>query len=403
MSVISIHSNASNPPSEDELLERATNLVPMLRNRADEIEKNRSVPSDIIQEFVKAGFFRVLQPKKWGGWEMEPKVFWKILMELGRGCSSSAWNMMILGVHQWEFGMLPEQAAKDVWGNDSSVIVASSYATAGKVTPVDGGYLLEGTWPTSSGTDHGQWAFIGGALKNEKGVPYDRLSFLVPKTDYEIVDDWYVFGLAGTGSKSLKIKKAFVPAHRAHSVVKYEMSDRPTPYLYPFMETFWGSVSAVICGYGQAAIDCYREQMKGRQRIDINVPVSLSPYVKDRLGNAVVRVSSAKARLFQIADESYQFAQRRQLVPLEVRVRHLAEIAQVGRNIEEATLLLYKATASRGLFLNNPFQRILRDVLAATNHVTQNGDDTAGVLGGYLLGIEPPPLIFAPLDSVEPV
>lgn len=386
-------------PSADELVQRAQALVPILRSRAEEVEKNRSVPSEIIQEFVKAGFFKVLQPKKWGGWEMEPQVFWKILMELGRGCSSSAWNMMILGVHQWEFGVMSEQAGNDVWGEDPSVIVASSYATAGTVTPVEGGYVLEGAWPTSSGTDHGQWAFIGGVLKNQDGVAYDRLSFLVPRADYELIDDWHVFGLAGTGSKSLRITKAFVPTHRAHSVVKYTMSDRGETYLYPFMETFWASVSAVICGFGQAAIDCYREQMKGRQRIDSNTPVAVSPYVKDRLGNAVIRVSSAKSRLFQIAAETSPIVQQRKLVPLEMRVRHLAEIAQVGRNIEEATLLLYKATASRGIFLNNPFQRILRDVLAATNHVTQNGDDTAGLLGGYLLGVEPPPLIFGALDS----
>lgn len=401
MSAILKQTTSTNVPCAQELVDRAHAMIPMLKERADSVEKNRVVSGDTISAFVDAGFFKILQPKRWGGWAMSPEVFWRVLMELGRGCSSSAWNMMILGVHQWEFGHLPEQAGDDVWGEDNTTIVASAYAPAGSVTKVDGGYLLNGKWPTSSGTDHGQWAFIGGFLKNDDGVPYDRYSFLVSRSDYEIVDDWYVFGLAGTGSKSLMIKNAFVPEHRAHSMAEYSMSERGDMYLWPFSTIFFGSVSAVICGFGQAAIDIYSEQMKARTVTGTNIGVAVSPYVRDRLGNAVVRVSSARARLLQMMAETTPQVMQRQLISMDDRVRHLCEIAHVGRNVEEAVLLLYKATGARGIFLNNPMQRVLRDVLAAANHITQNADDTAGVLGGYMLGAGVPPLMFSPVTQAD--
>lgn len=386
-------------PSADELVERARALVPMLREGAAQVERDRSVPASTIQAFMDAGFFRVLQPRRWGGWEMPPEVFWRILMELGRGCSSSAWNMMILGVHQWEFGLLPTQAGDDVWGQDDRVLVASSYAATGEVRAVEGGYVLNGRWPTSSGTDHGQWAFLGGMLKDANGTPFDRGAFLVSRKDYELVDDWHVFGLAGTGSKSLVVREAFVPSHRMHSIIDYRASDRGEMYLWPFMTVFCGSVSAVLCGFGQQAIDIYAEQMKVRRNTGTGIASALSPYVRDRLGNAVVRVSSARARLMQILAETMPLVQRRQLLGLDDRVRYACEIAQVGRNVEEAVLLLYKATGARGIFLDNPMQRVLRDVLAASNHITQNGDDTAGILGGHLLGADLPPLMYAPLSQ----
>lgn len=394
MSYVIEKPNIYQQPSAKDLIDRAHAMIPMLRERAQSVEDNRKVSKETIQEFIDAGFFKILQPKRWGGWEMNPEVFMRVLMELGRGCCSSAWNMMILGVHQWEFGHLPTQAGDDVWGEDNTVLIASSYPTAGKVTQVEGGYFLEGQWPTSSGSDHGQWAFFGGFLRDEKGVPYEKYSFLVPRSEYEVIDDWHVFGLKGTGSKSCRIKGAFVPFHRAHSMSNYCLTDRESMYLWPFTLIFYASVSAVICGFGQQAVDIYTDQMKVRTQVGTGASAANSPYVRDRLGNAVVKISSAKARLFQIMAETTPLVTDRQLIARDDWARYMCEIAHVGRNIEEAVLLLYKATGARGLYSSNPMQRVLRDVLAAANHITQNADDTSGMLGGVMLGIEPPPFVL---------
>ena len=195
MSIAVLEQTATEIPTSEELVVRAAAMVPALRARADEIEKARTVPADVVQMFKEAGFFRILQPKAHGGWEMNPIVFMRVLGELGRGCCASAWIMMILGVHNWEFGMMDDRAAQDVWGEDDETIIASSYPPMGDITKVAGGWRIKGRWPTSSGSDHGKWAFIGALEKNEKGVPVDRHALLVKREDYEIIDDWFTFGL----------------------------------------------------------------------------------------------------------------------------------------------------------------------------------------------------------------
>ncbi|KFX69648.1 acyl-CoA dehydrogenase [Pseudomonas taeanensis MS-3] len=385
---------ASHVPSEAELIQRARDLLPMLIEKADSVEQNRMVSKETIQAFVDAGFFKILQPAAFGGWEMNPAVFYKVLMELGRGCCSSAWNMMILGVHQWEFGSLSEQTCEDVWGQDNAVIIASSYPPFGKVEEVEGGYMISGTWKTSSGCDHGKWAFLGGLRRDASGNVIDRLSMLVPSSAWEIEDDWHTFGLAGTGSKSLNVKETFVPYHHTHSLIKYELDDRGSNYLFPFNQIFFGSVSALICGMAQGGIDEYTRQMQVRTNTTDGGGAALSPYVKDRLGNAVVRVRSARARLLQMMADTTELVERRELVPTFDRVHHMLDIARAGRDCEEAVMLLFKATSARGIYLNNPLQRIMRDVIAASNHITQNADDTAGMLGAYLLGQSLPPMIY---------
>jgi 3-hydroxy-9,10-secoandrosta-1,3,5(10)-triene-9,17-dione monooxygenase len=385
-------------PSPDELVARAAAMVPALRARADEIEAARCVPDDVIEMFKEAGFFRILQPRKYGGYEMNPVVFMRVLGELGRGCCASAWNMMILGVHAWEFGIMDEAAAVDVWGNDDETIVASSYAPVGEMTEVEGGYRLRGRWPTSSGTDHGQWAFIGALKKNDKGIPVDRYALLVKREDYEIIDDWHVFGLAGTGSKSLLIKDAFVPAHRAHSMLDYELDDRPTNYLFPFAMIFYSSVSAVIIGFAQGAIDVFVDQMQVRTDNGSGAATRLSPYVKDRLANAVAKVRASRARMEQMMAYATGIVERRELISVDARIHYMLDMARIGRECEEAVLLLYKCCGARGVYKSNPIQRYLRDTLVAANHITQDADNNAAALGGYLLSGDLPPLLYSKPD-----
>lgn len=383
-------------PTADELVARATALLPMLREKAASVEANRMVSTETIQAFKDAGFFKILQEKRWGGWEMDPSVFWRVLMELGRGCPASTWNMMILGVHQWEFAHMDPRAAQDVWAEDNTIAVASSYGPTGRCEKVEGGYKLSGQWKCSSGTDHGQWAFVGGLVHDENGVAVDRIALLVPRTEYTIVDDWYVFGLCGTGSKSLEMKDVFVPEYRTHSLSAYQLNDRPSSYLHPFGTIFCGSVSAALVGFTQGAIDTYVEQMSTRT-LSANASMKaaqVNPAVRDRLGHAVGLMRSSRSRLLQVMAESGEYVYRRELVPEELRVGHVLDISRVGNECTQAVLKLFPALGARGLYSDNPMQRFLRDILAGSNHMTQNIDDSAGLTGARLLGTPLPPTAY---------
>lgn len=380
---------AVNIPTEAEIVQRARDMIPMLRERAEACEQNRMVSKETIAAFQEAGFFRILQPRRWGGYEMSPNVLNKVLMELARGCPSSAWNVMVLGVHPFEVGLLPTQCGDELWGKNDAQLVSSSYAPFGTVKAVEGGYILNGEWLTSSGCDHAAGgAFVGGRVE-ENGEQVFR-SFWIQRSDFEIVDDWFVVGLAGTGSKKLIIKDVFVPGYRSHAIGAYgEESHGGVENLYkmPFFYVFYAAVSSVIIGMARGMVDLYVEHMRPRQNINQAVGAAVNdPFIKSRLGEAEAKILGATARVLHNTDEAWSYASKGELVPLEVRIRHFATNQFTGGECFEAAHMIFKKTSTRGIWMNSPMQRQMRDILVGANHITQNQDNIGDLLGGHLLG-----------------
>ena len=314
-------------PSEDEIVARARELIPVLRSRAEACEKARQVLPETIKDFKEAGFFRILQPKSFGGYEMNPNALNRVLMELARGCPSSAWIVMVLGVHPFEVGLLGERVGTELWADDDSTLVSSSYAPFGTVTKVEGGYVLNGEWLTSSGCDYAAGgAFLGGRVA-ENGEQVFR-SFWVKREAFEIVDDWFVVGMAGTGSKKLVVKDAFVPDYRSHVIAAYgEETHGHVENLYkmPFFYVFYAAVSSVLIGMAQGMADLYVEHMTPRQNINQAVGAAVNdPFIKQRLGEATAKILACASRVLHNTEEAYAYAQRGELVPLDVRIRHFA-------------------------------------------------------------------------------
>ena len=376
-------------PSEAEIVARAEALIPWLRERADACEKARMVSRETIQKFKDAGFFKILQPKRWGGYEMHPNVLNKVLMELARGCPSSAWNVMVLGVHPFEVGLLPTQCGDELWGQDNTRLVSSSYAPFGTVTKVDGGYVLNGEWLTSSGCDHADGgAFLGGRVE-ENGEQVFR-SFWVQRSDFDIIDDWYVVGLAGTGSKKLSIRDVFVPAYRSHVIGAYDQEshgDVNNLYKMPFFYVFYAAVSSVLIGMARGMVDLYIEHMVPRQNLNQAVGAAVQdPFIKGKLGEAYAKILGATTRVLHNTEEAWGYASKGELVPLDTRIRHFATNQFTGGEVFDAAHMIFKKTSTRGVWLNCPMQRQLRDLLVGTNHITQNQDNIGDLLGGQLLG-----------------
>ncbi len=194
-----------------ELLVKARALAPSLAQRAAETGQLRRIPDETIAAFQEAGLFRMLQPARWGGAEVDPRVFFDVQMTIAAACPSSAWVLGVVAVHNWQLALFAEAAQEEVWGTDPCTLISSSYATTGKVVRADGGYRISGRWSFSSGCDHCQWVFLGGFVppEGESKTP-DMRTFLLPRSDYRIDDNWHVAGLKGTGSKDIVVEDAFV-------------------------------------------------------------------------------------------------------------------------------------------------------------------------------------------------
>src|SRR4051794_25870780 len=120
-------SQASETPSAEELLARARAMIPALKARARQCTADRNVPAETIAEMREAGFFRILQPKRWGGFEMHPNVFFGVQKALAEGCMSTGWMYGVLGCHPYELALFDDRAQVEVWGDDNSMLVSSTY------------------------------------------------------------------------------------------------------------------------------------------------------------------------------------------------------------------------------------------------------------------------------------
>ena len=218
-----------------ELLKRARELVPRLDARATEAERLRRLPDETVREFHEAGLFRVLQPRRVGGSELD----YGILVELGAavalGCASSAWTLTNLASHHWMLAMFPPDAQEDVWGTDADALIGASFVfPAGRAHGVANGYVLSGRWPLASGIDLCGWTLLGAIVGGEdENEPAEYRIFILPRKDYRIIDTWHAGGLEAIGSNDVEVSGAFVPAHRSLPADHTKGGDTPGTVLNP--------------------------------------------------------------------------------------------------------------------------------------------------------------------------
>src|SRR6201993_1537830 len=195
-----------------DMVARARALIPELRERASRTEALRRLPPETERALHDTGLFRILQPKRVGGSELDYVALVDCADALGQADASVAWNFANLSSHHWMLGMFDPRAQDAVWSKDADALIASSFIfAAGRATKVEGGYRLNGHWPFSSGVESCEWNMLASVVWSEDeadGVEY-RI-FLLPETDYTILDTWKAAGLRGTASNDVEVRDAFV-------------------------------------------------------------------------------------------------------------------------------------------------------------------------------------------------
>jgi 3-hydroxy-9,10-secoandrosta-1,3,5(10)-triene-9,17-dione monooxygenase len=374
------------------LIETARSLAPTLRERARQTELDRNVPALTVKELQEAGLFRALQPKPYGGYELPPTAFYEAAMELAAACGSTGWVYGVVGVHAWQLALFPEETQEEVWGEDSSTLVSSSYAPTGIVEPVDGGYRIRGRWSFSSGCAHCPWVFLGGIVVRD-GVP-DHVTFLVPDSDYSIDDVWHVAGLAGTGSNDIVIEDAFVPARRAQptsSQIGGAGTYSSPLYQLPFASVFANAITAATIGIAMGAVDAYREHTLHRVRASYGgEQAAADPFSQVRLADAAGELDDARVQLRRNMNELLQLAEAGQEIPEEFRVRIRRDQVRGSRAALQATDRVFESAGGRALFLDMPIQRAWRDVHAARVHAVNDTERGLQMYGAHALVGEVP-------------
>ena len=383
--------DAKTVPSTIEMIARARAMIPVLAARAPQAERERRLPKETMADMKQAGFFQVLQPKRWGGYEMDMWTYFEIQMALAEGCMSTAWMYGVVGVHPWLMALYADQAAQEVWGEDNNTLICSSLMPTGVATPVKGGFRYNGRWRYSSGCDHTSWAFLGGALADN---PNDRRIFLVPRSDFEIVDTWHVSGLKATGSHDVVVKDAFVPEHRTQSYadnfkgVAPGLAVNKAPlYRLPFGQVFFRGVSTASIGALQAMLDAFLEYSKGHTNRSLAAKTADDPIVHLTCAEVVVAIDEMRTILHRNFQVLESYAARGEMPPIELRIAYKFHNSVVAERCSSLAARLFKQAGGASIYADLPFGRILADINTARQHLSNQFETTGRTYGATLFGI----------------
>ncbi len=385
-----------------EAIERARALVPALRSRAARAEEERSMPADTEAELHRAGLLRFCQPKRWGGMELDYVALFDIPAELGRGCASTAWNAANLGIHHWMLALYDERAQAEVWGENPDALIASGIAyPQGGARRVDGGLVISGHWNFSSGVDGSQWNMLAvmvreGTGKDGSAVVVDHCMCLVPRGDFEIVDDWHVLGMRSTGSKSVRAKDLFVPAHRALSMYLARGGDgfpgarsNPNPhYRVPLSGLGSHCIAGAAVGNALGALELTLDAVRDRSTNYTAARMRDFQAVQLRVAAAGARADAARLIVRHDCLEAQAIAESGRAPTLEEKLRFKRNVAYAVQLCTEAVDNLHAMAGARGIYDAYPIQRLFRDAHALMGHIGFSWDAQGAPWGQVALGGE---------------
>jgi 3-hydroxy-9,10-secoandrosta-1,3,5(10)-triene-9,17-dione monooxygenase len=385
---------ATGAPQPAEIIARAHAMKAILAERSLEARRQRRIADATIADMQRAGFFRVLQPKRWGGYEMDLLTFYEVELALAQGDMSTGWIYGVSGVHPWFMALLDDRAAQEVWGRNSGVLICSSLMPAGTAVPVPGGHRLSGRWKYASCCEHCEWALLGAVVEANGDVPPEGRIFLVPRTQYESIDSWRVSGLQATGSWDIVVEDVLVPAYRSQGMLDNFRLKGPgqalnTSSLYrvPFGQIFVRGISTAALGALQGMLDALLDY--GRTRVTrAGGSAAENPFVQLACAETAAALDEMKSTLHRNFKNLHAYAGCGETPPLAERLQYKFQSTEVTERCTQLAARIFKATGASGLFEQLPFGGVLADIMAARAHISNQFEHVGSSWGAVMFGRE---------------
>lgn len=377
----------------DSLVDRARALHDLIASHREENERNRMVSPVVMDALKESGILRGLQSVKYGGLEVHPAEWFQAMVEVSAADVSTGWLVGILGVHPFEFAQMAIEMQDELYADNPNTLVSSSYTPASTVTSAPGGYRITGKHPTSSGVDHAQWVVVGGVVQDMEG-PESRRTFVIPMEDVKVVDDWYVMGLSGTGSKSIAFDDVFVPAHRSacrrdlmnSTGPGMAINDRPLFHI-PHGAVYGSAGAGPAIGGAKGAYKHYLEQIATYIKRGTGQNKALDPMTHLRLADAQSLIEAAEHRCVWAYEDMYSKASTGEEIALADRAHYSWRMAQAAEDSVTAIRRMFESRGAHAVYDHNPLQQFYRDVLVARQHGTQDRDARTSVVARAELGL----------------
>ena len=365
----------------DEMIDRARRMRPVLLERQAQCEALGRLPEETNNAFVRAGFYRILQPRTFGGYEFDVPTFVDVMVEVSRGCPSSGWVLALTSGHPHTLSYLGEQAQREAYGDDGEFRAPFVATPSVFARPVDGGYVLSGGWDYASGCDIATHV-LGHVLAptgREGELPAIKFALLT-RDQITIVDNWDVVGMRGTGSRRVEVRDVFVPAHRVAPSVAFGL-DEALPSIHPNpmyrgkpLSLLMMEIACVSVGIARASLDSYEAILRGKR---VRGPISPyrfeAPMHQRNFADASALIETAQAALRQIAREYMSLTewQASGAAPFSDEDDHrlLLIEQQIARGCFEAVTLMFQTGGSSAGKSGAPLERYMRDMSFVMTHM----------------------------------
>ncbi len=381
--------------SHEDAASRAHDLVPALRSRAAAAEAARVMLPETVSDLQRTGLLRILQPKRWGGMELDFLAYVEVPMALARGCASTSWNTVNLSIHNWMLALYDERAQAEVWDKDPAALIAAGIAyPQGRARKVSkDGFVISGRWNFSSGVNIAEWCMLAVTVR-EGDTIVDHRMCLLDKSQYDIIDDWHTLGMRSTGSMTVTVNDVFVPEYRALCAYAIRGGDgfpgakgHPNPLYRIALNALGGhGIAATAVGNAMAALECTLALVQERSTNYSGLRMRDQQLVQHRVSTAAVKIEAAQLMLRTDAIEAQAQAKRRVVPTMQEKLRFKRNAAYAAGLCLEAVDLLHTVTGATGIYQNYPLERIFRDAHALGAHISLNYDVQVPAWGLAALG-----------------
>jgi alkylation response protein AidB-like acyl-CoA dehydrogenase len=375
--------------------QRIVKLQPLIRENARQAEVLRRPVSEVIAAIRKTGMFYLMMPRAYGGMGATPNDLLDVTVPIAEACMSTAWVSSFVVNHSWLFSHFPEQAQRETWGGRYPYMTITTVSNPiGVARRVKDGYRVSGRWKWGSGVTHADW-IMGFVNLETDGDPALGLA-LFPVQDAKIIDTWYTDGLCGTGSHDILIEDLFVPAHR--TVLIGPILDGTSGAAERFGSSLYGMPMVPFLGFAaagpaiggaKAAIAAITARLAVHTRVGDSVAQVQKPISQARLARADLLVRAAEMLIRQVGLEMPQYQSLAVEERLGARVRWRAQTAQSVHLCREAVQMAGASAGSSLHFLDNPLQRIMRDLTVQSTHYAFDQDSAEEQYGRALVGLTP--------------
>ncbi len=389
-------------PDRDEILDRVKKIAPELRKRADATNELRKLHPESLALIRDAGMFRILQPRRLGGYELDLGTFNLASREMAKACPSTAWVLSVTGAHTWILAMYPEACQDAIAADDPDTFIPGALTPQGIASVAERGMRVSGQWQFASGIDHGAWGMFGARLESSTPERPKGVHFFVPRSDIKVLDTWHSMGLRGTGSNDVVLDDVFVP--NGMILPDGELFAKGTAFAtrhatrgYSTIPIFTGLafiLTGPVIGIAETALAAFIDRTLSWKDVFVRSAKANKVQIQTRLAQAEDEIHSAKARVSGVMELFDQLVAEGRRATTEERILAKWQVCEAGEACKNAVDRLFVAAGSHSVFDDSLLQRCFRDLHVAKNHSFLDIDLAREMRGRVELGLDPGTPLF---------